>query len=63
METKPEFITVDQVAERLAVSYKTILRMIKEGHLNGVYRVGAQFRVKASAVDEYLERHKVSLGV
>ena len=47
MTTKPEMLTVDEVAEVLRVHPATIRRMIKRGEMPAV-RVGRLWRVDAS---------------
>ena len=49
-------LTVKEVAQRLRVSQATVLRLIDDGELTGVFRVGNQWRIPQSALDEYIRR-------
>lgn len=46
--------TVEQVADILQVSTKTVRKLIKERKLKAT-RVGAQIRIRKEDVDSYLE--------
>jgi excisionase family DNA binding protein len=48
-----ELLTLDEVAERLRVSRKTVNREIARGHLRVLY-IGRLPRVKASELDAYV---------
>lgn len=47
-------LTVKQVAERLSVSEKTVLNLIKDKHLNA-YQFGKRFRVDENDLKEYIK--------
>ena len=47
-------LTVKQVAERLSVSEKTVLNLIKDKHLNS-YQFGTRFRVDENDLKEYIK--------
>jgi putative molybdopterin biosynthesis protein len=49
------FLTLDEVAETLAVSISTVRRIVKRGDLEAV-RVGDQWRVAPSDFDAYVRR-------
>ncbi|MBX6377718.1 MAG: helix-turn-helix domain-containing protein [Clostridia bacterium] len=51
-----ELLTVQEVAERLKVSAKTVRRWIQEGRLSAV-RAGSLWRVREEALDAFLERN------
>jgi excisionase family DNA binding protein len=51
--TEQEFLTIDQVAERLQVSYRTVYRLIENGKLRAI-RVGDLYRIPLSAFDEFV---------
>ncbi len=50
-----QHLTVNEVAARLAVSHKTVRKLLDKGELAGVKIAGA-VRVSESALAEYLER-------
>jgi excisionase family DNA binding protein len=49
-----DFYTVQEVADKLRVSYQTVIREIRAGGMPGV-KVGGQWRVSDSALRCYLE--------
>lgn len=52
-----ELLTVSQTAKYLQLSEKTIRRLINEGRLSAS-RVGSRsWRIRASAVDDYVQAH------
>ncbi len=51
------FCTVKDVADRLSVCERTILRAIKAGDLPAI-RVGRQLRISEEALRDYLERRR-----
>lgn len=57
-----EFLTLEQVREMLGVDYKTIWRAVHDGRIPAS-KVGRVLRVRASDLDEYLERQKVKVSV
>ena len=50
-------LTVEQVAERLAVSPKTVRRWIKDHELS-IHRLGGAIRVSESDLSSFLNRHR-----
>jgi len=53
-------LSVNQVARRLAVEPITIYRLLQSGQLTG-YKVGRVWRVKWTAVEEYLNRNQIAM--
>jgi excisionase family DNA binding protein len=51
METRPELLTIDETAEFLRVSDKTVRRMIDDGRLKAV-AIGRQWRIPREALAE-----------
>jgi excisionase family DNA binding protein len=51
----PQLYKVEDVAERLDVSYKTVLRAIKGGLMSAV-KVGNNWRLSDDNVNEYLQK-------
>ncbi|WP_404862921.1 helix-turn-helix domain-containing protein [Georhizobium sp. MAB10] len=51
------FYTIDETAEALRVSDRTIQRMIKHGKLPA-YKVGSHVRVRRADLDDYLREHR-----
>ena len=52
----PQFLSIDEVAERLKLSTKTIRRWIQRGELN-VYRLGGQIRITEDDLLAFLRKH------
>jgi excisionase family DNA binding protein len=48
----PEFLSVEQFAQRLGVSEKLIRTLIKKGEIHGA-RVGRLLRIHVSEIDRY----------
>lgn len=46
------YLTVDEAAELLRVSRRTILRMVDAGKIPSALKVGAQYRIPSTFVDE-----------
>lgn len=53
-----EFLTLQEVAEWLGVSEKTVSRLILSGRLPAT-RVGGVYRIRLGDLEEYIERQKV----
>lgn len=51
---EPEFLTVEEVAELLRVSVRTVQRLLAEGKLPGV-RVGRQWRIPRAELVAHLK--------
>lgn len=56
-----ELLDRKQVAEKLGVSVQTIMRLITRGEL-AAYRVGAQYRIAAEAVNVLLDKSQTRKG-
>lgn len=54
-----EYLTIDQVAELLKVSAKTIRRLVRRRELPG-FKVGGQWRLKRADIDEWVAAQKQS---
>lgn len=52
-----DFLSVDEVSERLRLSKATIHKAIKTRELFG-YKFGNKFRIKISDMEKYLQRKK-----
>jgi excisionase family DNA binding protein len=50
MRAETEFLSIDQVAERLGLHVRTVRRYVREGRL-GAVRIGKQYRVAHEALD------------
>lgn len=48
-----EYLTIEEVAKLLRVSYLTVYRWIKANKLSA-YKAGKQYRIKKSDLDEYI---------
>ena len=53
METRPELLTIDETAEFLRVSDKTVRRMIDDGRLEAV-AIGRQWRIPRETLAELI---------
>lgn len=49
-----EFLTAQEVVEKLRVSLPTVIREIKRGKLRGV-KIGNQWRVRTEDLESYIE--------
>lgn len=49
-----EFLTANEVAKLLRVSYQTVIKLINDGDIDAI-RVGAQWRVRKESVLRRLE--------
>lgn len=56
-----EYYTLEQVAKKLQVSERTIMREIKAGKIRA-FKVGRALRFKPEAVQEYIEAQAVKPG-
>lgn len=54
MEQEKKILTVDEVAERLRLHRRTVIRLIKKGELPGM-QIGGQWRVLTKQLEAYLE--------
>ena len=55
----PEFLTVEQIADQLAVSRMTIYRLVERGELPA-HRIGRSIRVREKDFDAYLRATDLS---
>lgn len=55
-----QFITVDEVAERLKVSRMTIYRYIKSGKIPA-YKLDHGLRIKQADIEQFLNKQKVKI--
>jgi len=54
---RPRFLTVDQVAEELAVGLPTVRQLLKSGELRGLQIGGrGMWRVAAKDLEDYIEQ-------
>ncbi len=53
--TGTSLMTVEEVAKYLAVTERTIYRLVKEGRLPA-YRVGGQWRFKVAVLEEWMRK-------
>ena len=56
LDTKPPFLSVDDVSQILSVTPRTIRRLIKAGDLDAI-RIGRLIRIPKDKLVEYLEGH------
>lgn len=54
-----EFLTTDEVADRLGVSAQTVWRWIKQGQLRGFKPGGKHYRIRQEDLDEFLASREV----
>lgn len=60
--SRERLLTVAEVAEHMRVSSMTVYRLIKAGSLHAV-RVGKNYRIRTSDLDDYLQSSSVDHGV
>ena len=51
-----KMMTVKEVSKRLRVSHTTVVRLIENGEIQNVIKVGNQYRIPESSFNEYLKR-------
>lgn len=51
-------LTVQEVAEKLRISYRSVLNIIHEGDLKS-YKIGGLFRISISSIHDYLNSSEV----
>lgn len=54
--TDERMLTVKEVAKQLRVSHTTVIRLIENGEISPVYRVGNQYRIPQATLDSYLRK-------
>ena len=52
------YYTLDEIAQRLKVSYRTVHRWVQAKELSA-YKLGAEWRVAESDLQEFLEARKI----
>ena len=52
--TEEEMLTVKEVAKRLRISHTTVIRLIENGEIQNVLRVGNQYRIPRKSLDDYI---------
>ncbi len=57
MGSETEYMSLEEVAEMLGVTYQLIYRLVRSGELPAV-RLGKLYRVSKADLDKYLERSK-----
>lgn len=58
MAAEERLYSLEEVAERLGVSERTVRRWVKAGDLPA-YKPGREYRIKPVDLDEFLEERKV----
>jgi len=59
MERRPELLTVEETAEFLRVSDKTVRRMLQDGRLQGV-DLGGAWRISREELETFIKQGGVS---
>jgi len=54
--TEEKMLTVKEVCRKLRVSHSTVVRLIENGEIKNVVKVGNQYRIPESSFNEYLKR-------
>jgi len=57
----PTMLKPDEIAERMGVSKRTVLRWIERGDL-AAYRVGSVTRIELAEFERFLARHRAATG-
>jgi excisionase family DNA binding protein len=60
-QSRPRFLTVQEVADQLRVSTMTVYRLIKSGELRAM-RVGKSYRLREEDIDAYLSKAYTEAG-
>ena len=61
MAPDTKYMTIEEVADLLGVTYRLIYRLVRSGELPAV-RVGRVYRITGTDLDAYLEKSKTSRG-
>ncbi len=61
MSSEKEFLSLEEVADRLGVTYQLIYRLVRAGEIPAM-RIGKLYRVSRGDLDAYLEQSKMSVG-
>lgn len=56
---KSEYLSIDDIAKMLKVTYLTVYRWVKSEKLKS-YQAGRQHRIKTSDLDIFLKKEKVT---
>ena len=59
VETKPELMTVKELAEYLRIPTPTIYYLVQRGKLPGAIQIGGRWRIKRSVIDRDVLRNEV----
>jgi len=57
MANEAEYLSLEEVADKLGVTYQLIYRLVRAGELPAV-RLGKLYRVSNADLEQYLERNK-----
>ncbi len=58
LAAEERFYSLEEVAERLGISERTVRRWIKAGDLPA-YQPGREYRIRSTDLEEFLEQRKV----
>jgi excisionase family DNA binding protein len=58
LAAEERFLSLEDVAERLQVSDRTVRRWVKDGKL-AAYKPGREWRIRPSDLEDFLEARKV----
>jgi excisionase family DNA binding protein len=58
LAAEDRFLSLEDVAERLQVSDRTVRRWVKDGKLDA-YKPGREWRIRPSDLEDFLESRKV----
>ncbi len=61
MEKEVQYMSLEEVADLMGVTYQLIYRLVRSGELPAV-RLGKLYRVSRADLEGYLERSKSGLG-
>lgn len=61
LAAEERFLSLEDVAERLQVSDRTVRRWVKDGKL-AAYKPGREWRIRPSDLENFLESRKVHAG-
>jgi len=63
MTIEKEFLTVEELADLLSVSKRTIYQMVKRKDIQG-YRIGNSFRFRRDDIEDFLSKCRtVGIGI
>jgi excisionase family DNA binding protein len=61
LAAEERFLSLEDVAERLQVSDRTVRRWVKDGKL-AAYKPGREWRIRPRDLEDFLESRKVHSG-